>query len=325
MHKYGGLGVPPGRRLYQVYFHTSRGGCGIDYEAARYEFAIVMRPLGMVVEAETPAHMRVCFSLPTSAESSMAERASLLGYTEAIVRLAPRPFRGERWRIRKVGRWLVGTQRWRDQLVEFTEVYVEDRRASLANAPHRRPFLIARNGRVVSVKGERLHRRLSHRDAAFLVNIAEVRSAAAVLDPFAGIGGIVLECRARGIRVTCGDIDDTLRPGLAQLADRRATVLDARRLPFATAAFDAVITEPPYHRKDRAPVIASLPELTRVVAPGGRVVLFISEEMDSGTLRAATDAGLELERQFAVRRQGLQSRALLLDKPPAAAGEPGAA
>ncbi|MGD8238029.1 MAG: hypothetical protein PVH68_05720, partial [Armatimonadota bacterium] len=251
MRKYGGLRVPPGRRLYQVYFHTSRGGCGIEYGAARYEFAVVMRPLGIDLQVDTPARMRLQISLPADAEARMVERASRLGYTEAIARTIPTPFAGQPYHARIVGRWLVGTQRWGDQLVEFAEVYVEDQRASLANAPHRRPFLIARDGQVTAVKGERLHRRLSHRDARFLVNIADLPAGAAVLDPFAGIGGIVLECRARGVSVTCGDIDETLRPGLAEIAERRAAILDARRLPFGAACFDAVITEPPYDGRDR--------------------------------------------------------------------------
>lgn len=316
MHKYGGLRVPPGRRVYQAYFHTSRGGCGIDYEAARYEFGVVMRPLGMDVQDETPAHMRVQFSLPADAESPMVDRAPLLGYTEAIVRFSPTPFTGQPYRVRKVGRWLVGTQRWRTQLVEFTEVYVEDTHASLANAPHRRPFLIARNGRTVSVRGERLRRRLSHRDARFLVNIAQLPSGAAVLDPFAGIGSIILECRARGVRVIGGDVEETLRPGLAKIADGRAGVLDAQRLPFADRSFDAVITEPPYHRDDRAAVLASIPELARAAVPGGCVVLLVAEDMHDPVLRLAAEAGLTAAREFSVRRQGkLQAKALLLRKP----------
>jgi len=315
MGKHGALRVPQGRRLYVAYFHTARGGCGIDYDAARYEFDVVMRPLGIEVEADTPAHMRMRLSLPAETESPMVERALRLGYTEAIVRLTPTPFRGQSYHVRKVGRWLVGTQRWGTQLVEFTEVYVEDRRASLANAPHRRPFLIARNGSVVPVKGERRHRRLSHRDARFLVNIAQLRPGATVLDPFAGIGGIVLECRARDVWITCGDIEDALRPGLGEASQQRASLLDARRLPFAAASLDAVITEPPYHRRDRAAVIASIPELARVVAPCGPVVLFVSQELHRSVLRCAVDAGLVPERHFNVRRQKLHARAQVLRKP----------
>jgi 16S rRNA G966 N2-methylase RsmD len=315
-HKYGELRVPPGRRVYQAYFHTSRGGCGIEYAAARYEFGVVMRPLGMDVQDETPAHMRVQFSLPADAESPMVDRAPLLGYTEAIVRCSPTPFTGQPYRVRKAGRWLVGTQRWRAQLVEFTEVYVEDARASLANAPHRRPFLIARDGQTVSVKGERLRRRLSHRDARFLVNIAQLPSAATVLDPFAGIGSIILECRARDVRVVGGDIEETLRPGLAKVADGRAGVLDARWLPFADRSFDAVIAEPPYHRDHYAAVLASIPELARVAAPGGCVVLLVAQNMHEPVLRFAAEADLAAEREFSVRRQGkLLAKALLLRKP----------
>jgi tRNA G10 N-methylase Trm11 len=167
----------------------------------------------------------------------------------------------------------------------------------------------------VSVKGERLRRRLSHRDARFLINIAELPPAAAVLDPFAGIGSIVLECRAHGVRVTCGDIEEALRPGLAQIAEGRAGILDAQRLPFARESFDAIITEPPYQRDDRAAVLRSIPELARVVVSGGCAALLVAEDMHEAVLGRAVAAGLTPAQEFNVRRQGkLRAKAQLLRK-----------
>ena len=48
-------------------------------------------------------------------------------------------------------------------------------------------------------------------------------------------------------------------------------VADARRLPFAGAAFDAIATEPPYHAEASRAVNAALREMARVLKPGGRL------------------------------------------------------
>ena len=67
---------------------------------------------------------------------------------------------------------------------------------------------------------------------------------------------------------------------------------------------------------DRAAVLASIPELARVAAPGGCVVLLVAEDMYDPVLRLAAEADLAAEREFRVRRQGkLLAKALFLRKP----------
>ena len=102
-----------------------------------------------------------------------------------------------------------------------------------------------------------------------------------VLDVGAGFGRHVFECARRGARVVALDhADDEVRQTrdtLDAMADAGEIspggvtgVLrgDARRLPFADASFDVVITsEVLEHIQDD---VAAIAEMVRVLAPGGR-------------------------------------------------------
>lgn len=65
-----------------------------------------------------------------------------------------------------------------------------------------------------------------------------------------------------------------LSPEVARRSDGRSTAADVRRLPFASASFDGVLsTSTLDHFDDVADIHRSLTELRRVLRPGGHLVL----------------------------------------------------
>ena len=119
-----------------------------------------------------------------------------------------------------------------------------------------------------------------------------------------GVGGVVMEALAHGCRVVSCDIDPARRYGLASLA-RGHAVADARRLPMAAGAIDAVATEPPYEAEATEAVVASLGELARVVRPGGRIAMLCAATQSEPPRREAEALGLSLVHEEAIDRQGV--------------------
>jgi len=299
--------------VYQVYFRTHRGGCGIDFDAASTEFLLVTTDLNVTDLDPFRARMRLGFHLPEDAQEQLVQRMGLPGYSQALVRLDRRPGEGvgrtDRARVRRE-RWLVGTQRIGEDLVTYAELWAADERDRLESAPHRRRFPFAYPEGVSAGLGGRGERRLSPCDARFLLNLAQAKPGWRVLDPFAGIGGIVLEAVRRGITAICGDIEEALRLGLARISDGRACIWDARALPLPAGCVDAVVTEPPYSHAWRDAVVASLAEASRCLRPGGRFVALMDGALTEAVLPEAASTGLRVEHDFPVRRQGFVARAI---------------
>jgi SAM-dependent methyltransferase len=297
---------------YLVYFRTHRGGCGIEFDAALTEFLLVARGLPIADLEPFEARMRLGFRVPETRQQSLVEVMPLLGYSEALVRLDREPGAG-RGRVANAGlrrkRWLVGEQRMGDDIVRFAELWSADEEARQQLAPHRRRFRFMYPEGVRVGRGSRGGRRLSSCDAKLLVNLSQTAAGERLLDPFAGIGGIVLEAARRGITVLCGDIEEALRIGLAQASGGRAAIWDARALPLPGECVDAIVTEPPYAARRRAAVAAAMGEITRCLRPGGRLVALMSRALSRAVLPAVDEHGLRLEHDFPVRRQGFVARA----------------
>jgi tRNA G10 N-methylase Trm11 len=106
-----------------------------------------------------------------------------------------------------------------------------------------------------------------------LVNLVFAPGAGRVLlDPFAGVGGIILEAIAGGYRVVSADVDPALRYGCRALGARHS-VADATHLPFGAGTVDAIATEPPYHRETEGWIAGALAEMGRVLRVGGRLAV----------------------------------------------------
>jgi SAM-dependent methyltransferase len=105
-----------------------------------------------------------------------------------------------------------------------------------------------------------------------LLNAAQVRPGATLLDVATGPGSLALEATKLGM--ICTGVD--LSPGMIQLAEKSDPgiafrVADVEHLPFADASFDAVVCNFglghfPYPE-------ASVAECVRVLKPGGRIAL----------------------------------------------------
>jgi ubiquinone/menaquinone biosynthesis C-methylase UbiE len=105
-----------------------------------------------------------------------------------------------------------------------------------------------------------------------LLNAAQLRPGATLLDVATGPGSLPLEATRSGM--ICTGVD--LSPGMIQLAEKSHPgiefhVADVEHLPFADASFDAVVCNFglghfPYPE-------ASVAECVRVLKPGGRIAL----------------------------------------------------
>ena len=289
---------------YQVFFRTSRGGSGIEYETAKAEFLSVYGDHRVEVTWDLSVRMRMEVTVTGLSTEEISHRAELLGYTQGIVSVHAEPYLGEELHSCRSGRWAVGWLRKGDMKLRLTEIYKQDKEKLLEESPHRRVFLIERDGEVKAAKGHRYRRGMSPTDARFMLNVARLQGDDLILDPFAGLGGILMECRKRNLEAFGGDSDTVIRPGLAQISHNRCVVADARQLPFSDHTFHVVITEPPFDTRYRQAVMDSMPELLRVVQPGGKIVLLIAHDMHAGILAYMAGTGFQLTGDFILRRHG---------------------
>lgn len=289
---------------YQIFFRTSRGGSGILYETARAEFLSVFEEQRVEITWDISARMRMEVTIEGMTAVEISHEAEKLGYTQGIISVREEPYLGEELHSYRAGRWAVGWLRRGNMKRQLTEVYVQNEGIILEEAPHNRVFLIENDGEVKGAKGRRYRRGLSPADARFILNVAKLRGHELILDPFAGLGGFLIECRKRNLRIIGGDVDAGLRHGLAQISHNRSIVADARQLPFKDHTFHAIITEPPFDTKFRQAVMDSMPELLRVVQPCGKIVLLIAHDMHAGILACMSGTHFQLTGDFILRRHG---------------------
>jgi ubiquinone/menaquinone biosynthesis C-methylase UbiE len=103
---------------------------------------------------------------------------------------------------------------------------------------------------------------------------------AAVLDVGTGPGVLLVELAARrpDLHLTGVDLSPSMvatatrNLAVAGVSDAACLVADVAELPFLDGAFDLVVSSLGLHHWDR--VDAAVPELARVLRPGGRVVIY---------------------------------------------------
>lgn len=227
-----------------------------------------------------------------------------LGYTAAVELVTPLEDLGPQ------DRPLVA--RWKGRDVALVRVYEESDDNLQTKAPDQRSFLLeCGDGVVRAIAGYRggrgvlEHRALPIVDARLLVNLVATQAPGRLLDPFAGAGGVIIEANSRGFTTVSLDRDRALRFGLAQLSACHV-VGDASTLPFEAGSFDAIATEPPYHASALEVIVASIPEMARVIHRGRRVAFLVASEQAAAVRRAGDRAGLTLELEAPINRKGTQ-------------------
>lgn len=210
----------------------------------------------------------------------------------------------------------VGGARWRGVSYHLKPIYREDADALREQAPDRREFLLRNaSGEVVPVKGYRgdgqtfSKRGLPVYDARLLVNLAGVRSGERLLDPFGGIGGVVLAGKAAGAQTFSVDNDPVVTDGLNALADLHC-VADARAVPFANASFDNIATEPPYDDDPANPLASEFISemfsgMVRVLKPGGRLAILCADWQIPLLREVASTQALTTVLESPINRKGL--------------------
>lgn len=300
---------------YQVFFRTKSGGRGVDYNIAKAEFLSVYREYSVQILLDLPAKMRLHAIIPDLSSDQVANLAKRLGYTYGILKAHEEPYLGEKLYAKNTARWVVGTIRIKDKKLRLTEIYRQDDKERLENSPNQRSFLIEKDGTITEAKGFRRKRAVAPNDAKFIINISELSENETILDPFAGTGGLLIECLSRGIKVFASDIDYILKPGLAKLTDNHFVLADAQNLPFKDNVFDAVITEPPFSNKHRQSVLNSLPEICRVVRQNGKIIFLIAQDMRDSIMDFMAEKGFSIKYDFALKRHGkLISRVMRFER-----------
>ncbi len=294
---------------------TRSGGRGVDYNTAKAEFLSVYREYNVKILLDLPAKMRLHVMIPDISSDQLISLAKRLGYTYGILKAQEEPYVGEELHAKNTARWVVGTIRIGDKKLHLTEIYRQNEIERLEKSPNRRSFLIEKDGIIKEIKGFRRKRAVAPNDAKFIINISELNGNESIIDPFAGTGGLLIECLSRGIKVFASDIDPVVRPGLAKLTDNRFVLADAQNLPFKDNAFDTVITEPPFSNKYRQNVLNSLSEICRIVKQNGKIILLISQDMYDRVRDYMTENGFSVKYDFTLKRHGkLISRVMRFEK-----------
>lgn len=248
-------------------------------------------------------------SLPRNALETALPRLPRLGYTYAVDVLEPISKHPSSFdRARDAQEQLV---RWHHKLYRLARAYKEDAQSVRESAPDRRTFLLETSaGTIRPVRGYRGDGRPSSRrglpvcDARMLVNLVAAAPGTSLLDPFAGIGGIVIEALANGCKVTSADCDPTLQAGLTHLRAQHA-IADARRLPWAAETFDAIATEPPYHEEAKPMLIEALREMYRVLKTSGRLAILCAAGQAGDLRHEGMSLGLRWYLDWPVNRKGI--------------------
>jgi SAM-dependent methyltransferase len=245
---------------------------------------------------------------------AIGERLPRLGYTHAVDTLEP-----ARNKTAETVKWLGNHYR-------ITRLYEEDSEAARELAPDRREFALqADDGSVRRVKGYRgdggqlSKRGLPVYDSRLLVNLVTPEQgkveSSILLEPFAGVGGIVLEAVASGYRVFSSDIDPALRFGLSQMGSGHS-IASAAHLPFPDHCIDAIASEPPYDPEALSTVIQALDEMARVLKPGGKIALLCAESQIAPLREKGQMLHLERILDLPIDRKGLSCGLLVLRTTP---------
>lgn len=156
------------------------------------------------------------------------------------------------------------------------------------------------SGPWVSWPGIFAHGRLDEGTALLLEHLPRLTARARALDFGCGSGVVGAVARARGedIRVTFLDVDALALRAVEENVPRAETVLGEGVAAIQSRTYDAVLSNPPYHRA-KAETVGVVRELAEsapgLLEPGGVLVLVTQRRLPTGELlRASFGAAREL-------------------------------
>lgn len=201
--------------------------------------------------------------------------------------------------------------RWRKEEYHLIRLFEEDHSIARKSAPDKRVFLFeSHDGKVRPVRGYRgsgapLKRRaLPVYDAKMLVNLVTSIHGGTLLDPFAGVGGIIIEAKMSGLTTVSIDVDPALRFGLSSLSDLHC-VANSMHIPFPNETFSAIATEPPYHAESQKVIEGAFEEMYRVLNVDGKLAILCSDWQADVLLQKAAKVNLSLYLSSKINRKGL--------------------
>jgi SAM-dependent methyltransferase len=311
---------PLGWQVYVFYMRESRVKARVPAVA---EALCLWRPFRAVALLSGPlADQKGVFWLALEPAHAREAAAQLprLGYSYAVDRLVPADAPPPTNATAVVG----NPVRWRGETYRLERLYQEDRRQFRDLAPDRRTFIYEdETGVVRPIQGYRgdgseLSRRgLPVEDARLLANLVSpadvIDPGHRFLDPFGGVGGVLIEARNAGYTVTSADIDRRLRFGLAQISHHHLRA-DAAVLPIRAAALHALAGEPPYNPNTLPMLQAALAEFQRVLQPGARLALLAAAWQAEPLLANAQTLQLRLFLAAPINRKGTPVSVLAWEK-----------
>lgn len=140
--------------------------------------------------------------------------------------------------------------------------------------------------------------------ARCMVNLSRAKKGRTLLDPFCGVGGILLEAASIGCHVVGCDVNS--RMALSSVMNLKhygfeslgIVLTDAARLPILKV--DAIATDPPYgtaastlRRGIRRILLDFLPEAARILSPGSCAA--VAAPKGAGLAEAAEDSGFKVQ------------------------------
>jgi len=149
--------------------------------------------------------------------------------------------------------------------------------------------------------------------ARALINLTGAKRGDAVLDPFCGTGGLVIEAAEMGMRAIASDFDEEMVLGCRENMDFYGLelfdhdVIDIKDIPERFSEIDVVVTDPPYGRSTKTgggdalevhrSAMLSIPKVLR---PEGRAGIILPYE--------AGHSSMELDSVFRQHVHGSLSR-----------------
>lgn len=235
-----------------------------------------------------------------------------LGYSTVVDLLEP---------INAGSRSQRGHVRWRGRDYRLNRIYEEDSAAIRETAPDRRVFILpTSDSQTKLVRGYRgdggalTRRALPVCDARLLANLVRpLNTGETFLDPFAGIGGLLLEANASGYRVLSLDRDSRLRFGLSATGANHH-VGDACLLPFRGGAIAAIATELPFDQAAAGLLGTALEQMHWVLKPGGRISIMCAAWQQAELQAIGVQLGLVKLVESTVNRKGTACAVLAWEK-----------